>query len=141
MLAIALLVIAVAFVFLLGFRLAGQQRRELWRRAFPIALGTGAVLLLTRGRVVMAGVLGIAAVVIWLLDVGPHTFARAQQPDGPPPSEAEARSLLGVGPNASVQDIRAAHRARMRNAHPDRGGSTQLAARLNAARDLLLKGR
>jgi curved DNA-binding protein CbpA len=52
----------------------------------------------------------------------------------------EARALLGLGPTATAEDIRAAHRRRIADAHPDRGGAPDEAARLNAARDLLLKG-
>ncbi|MEG3124354.1 J domain-containing protein [Sphingomonas sp. GB1N7] len=54
-------------------------------------------------------------------------------------AEAEARSLLGVGEAADAEAIRSAHRRLMSAVHPDRGGSADLASRLNAARDLLLK--
>jgi hypothetical protein len=51
---------------------------------------------------------------------------------------AEALALLGLQPGASAAEIRAAHRRLMRQAHPDRGGDSGRAARLNRARDLLL---
>ncbi len=56
-------------------------------------------------------------------------------------SEADARAILGVGRDADARAIREAYRRRMREAHPDRGGSHERAARLNAAKDLLLRGR
>ncbi|HQR90442.1 MAG TPA: molecular chaperone DnaJ, partial [Caulobacter sp.] len=56
------------------------------------------------------------------------------------PSISEARSLLGVGPNATAEEIKAAHARLIRLAHPDKGGTAGLAAQLNAARDRLLKG-
>ena len=51
----------------------------------------------------------------------------------------EARAVLGVGLRADADTIRAAHRRLVAEAHPDRGGSPELARRLNDARDLLLK--
>jgi DnaJ-domain-containing protein 1 len=54
-------------------------------------------------------------------------------------SAADARSILGVGSEASKADIRAAYTRLMQRAHPDKGGSAGLAAQLNAARDRLLK--
>ncbi len=53
---------------------------------------------------------------------------------------AEARAILGVGPGADADAIRAAHRRLVAGVHPDRGGSAELARRVNAARDVLLKG-
>ena len=53
--------------------------------------------------------------------------------------EAEARSILGIDRTADADAIRSAHRRLIASVHPDRGGSTDLTRRVNAARDLLLK--
>jgi hypothetical protein len=61
------------------------------------------------------------------------------KPRPPGLSESDARALLGVGDSASDDDVQAAHQRLMKVAHPDRGGTSGLAAQLNAARDRLLK--
>lgn len=51
---------------------------------------------------------------------------------------AEACELLGLTEDADQDAIRAAHRRIIARVHPDAGGSTELARRVNAARDTLL---
>lgn len=62
----------------------------------------------------------------------------SKQPSPETLSLDKARALLGVGPDADANAIRAAHRRLIASVHPDRGGTEALAAEINAARDLLL---
>ncbi len=70
-------------------------------------------------------------------DVG-QASAPPQRPRSRGMSRDEALEILGLQPGVTTDEIREAHRRLMQACHPDKGGSSYLAARLNAARDVLI---
>ena len=55
-------------------------------------------------------------------------------------SRDEALAVLGLAEGATADEIRAAHRRLIQRMHPDVGGTADLAARINRAKDVLLGG-
>ncbi len=135
----ALIVLALIFGLLLLTRMAGAWRAALAPRWPAIALTGLAAFLGFRGSIRTALVLGALAVVAWY--VGPKLLARRAPAATADPRDIEASRILGVGDSADEAEIRQAYRDKMAQAHPDRGGSHERAARLTAARDRLLRKR
>lgn len=114
------------------------KRRE-WRflaGALAIACFAAAAYVGLRGgwgKSIVLVVLGL-----WLA-VSTRRTGLAPGPSREKISDSEARSILGVGPQASEAEIKEAYARLMRMAHPDKGGTSGLAAQLNAARDRLLR--
>ncbi|HEV2531280.1 J domain-containing protein [Phenylobacterium sp.] len=116
-------------------------RRE-WRfisAATSIATLTGAAYLAFREAWIPAVLLlGVAVSLMGSARVNLRRRAPAPSSLREPMSAEEARSILGVGADASAAEIQAAYTRLMRMAHPDKGGTSGLASQLNAARDRLL---
>ncbi len=74
----------------------------------------------------------------WREDAQGDTAA-GRTPAGGKMTEKEAYQILGLQPGASAEAISSAHRTLMKKFHPDQGGTTYLAARINEAKDTLLR--
>ncbi len=108
------------------------------------------MLVLTGREVVALGVAALAAPMLWewwqpkgsASRPGARSWTRrgTSARSAGAMSVAEAYVALGLAPGADAAEIQAAHRRLMRAAHPDAGGNTEQAARLNRARDVLLRG-
>jgi hypothetical protein len=121
--------------------LVGRQirTRDFARRLAP----TLAALLAAIGAVA-AGLRGEWIVGVVLIGLALYLGRVAGARTAAPPvsggiSPVEARAVLGVGPGAGRDEIEAAYRRLILRTHPDHGGSSGLAAQLNAARDCLIK--
>jgi len=117
-------------------RLAGPYR--IARALLAAIAAVAAVGLGVRGGWIAS--LALVALSAWLAaGVRRHPASPGPRQANGKMSTDEARSILGVGPAATAQEIESAYRRLIRRAHPDQGGSSGLAAQLNAARDRLLK--
>ena len=120
----------------LGRQTEGPRRGQ-WRVAATLisaAMLAGGALALSKGAWISGGALVGAA--LWLtVSSRIRSIPEKRESLG----DAEARSILGVGIDATPEAINAAWRRLMGRAHPDQGGTEGLAARLNAARDRLLR--
>lgn len=135
-----LIILALAAIALWALIRLGRQTeragRGHWRVSATILAAVmlgGAAVAGARGSWIAAAAL--AAGGLWL------TLASRKRdvPRRTDMDDAEARSLLGVRADATADQVNAAWRRLMARAHPDQGGTDGLAARLNAARDRLLR--
>lgn len=68
-----------------------------------------------------------------------YILAKRALSSGPKMNLADAAQLLGVAPDADPALIIEAHKRLIAKVHPDAGGTSQLAAQVNQARDILLR--
>ena len=109
----------------------GRLRQFTYEDGIAAAIFLLGFRMMTTGRL-LPGSLLMAAAILWA------AHRRRQAGLAAPMPVEEARALLGVSPGASLAEIREAHRRLIVKVHPDAGGSTELAHRVNAARDTLV---
>jgi len=139
---------ALAVAFLCYYLLSGKLKRfsgaalgRLVRRWSGPALLLIAMLGALTGRFVPAGALMLLGFALIGFQAGDRM--RGATANAPPLSpgrmaRAEALKVLGLGEDATPAQIQEAYRRLIVKVHPDHGGSADLAARLNQARDVLL---
>ncbi len=98
---------------------------KLWPLAFMVLVAAG----------------GVMAIESWR---DKHIADDGRETSAPPISQKalsldEAMAILGVSQDANADDIKAAHKRLIAQTHPDKGGTDYLAAKINDARDLLLR--
>jgi len=125
-------------------KVASVKAALIWAGAIGGVLLAALLFFTGRGAIALSALIFLGPMV-WSWIAQGRAPGRTPGPGGffrPPPrggmTREEAGEILGVRPDAKVADVRAAHRRLMQAAHPDRGGSDWLAARINQARDVLL---
>ena len=138
MIAIAVLAVLVLLVW------AGRGGlRSFSRGGVRVAGGVLSILLLAAAGFISLRGDWVIGLVLLAMSLGGLFASRARgRAAAPVPprggmSAQAARSILGVGADATEAEIEAAYKRLMRMAHPDKGGTSGLAAQLNAARDRL----
>jgi hypothetical protein len=135
-----LVVVLLAFAGLVWLGRRGPEVMRDWRPASAVlAMGAMVAAAAAGVRGVWPMALVLMALAAWLATTARKrpVRRRTEAPEARM-SEAQARALLGVGADAGPDEIQAAWLRLMRTVHPDRGGTSALAAQINAARDRLL---
>lgn len=137
---VAALLVSVYFL----VRWLRHPARSTQTPVIAVAAGVMVLVLLTvRGGAGMAIPLLIVLAPLLVRWLGARSVSSSPPPVGQATDSsmdrAEAYQVLGLRPESSREEIQAAYRRLMQRAHPDRGGSSDLAARLNQARDVLLE--
>ena len=140
------LALLVGLYGLYRFILAANVRQvaALFLAAAVLGVGTALFFLALTGR--LAAALGLL-IALWPVGMGLWLRYRRTRraagangaADSSAMSRADALDTLGLAEGADEAAIRAAHKRLIKKLHPDQDGSAGLAARINRARDVLLK--
>lgn len=121
-----------------------KEIKALFLSISALMLGISILFLAITGRLVAA-----LALVIAFAPFAAKLREEFKNPkaESPPPSSSEdmsrkeALEVLGLKENPRPDEIRTAYKKLMQKVHPDAEGSDWMAAKLNQARDVLLKSR
>ena len=117
---------------------------DVFRKVLAVALGIMSFVILIKGNIPVASVLAVAAVLSWQGALWSYLRAKAGGPQMEVSQDSkmtreEALKILELSGDPSDQEIKNAHLKLMKKIHPDQGGSGYFAAKLNQAKDVLLK--
>lgn len=122
-----------------------EQFNDIFRKVLAVIFALVAFLILIKGNIAAAVVLATAGVLSWQGTLWTYLQSKAggpavgNRPSDNAMSREEALEILELQANPTVDEIKAAHHRLMMKIHPDQGGSGYFAAKLNEAKDILLK--
>lgn len=133
----AFLLVAVA----LWLLWTGRLQRMTGTDGVILGLGIVGAIMASHGNMLFGGgVMAVAAIYAGKRSSAKYsTSARNGTSGAEPPAVAEARSLLGLSEEYDAEAVREAHRRLIIKVHPDAGGTSALAEKINDARDVLLR--
>jgi hypothetical protein len=117
-----------------------RQIKALFLAALLAVLCVALFYMALTGRLAAALALMVAAAPIMLgIFKEWKAYKQQSQPETAVNTREEALKILGLKDSADEKDIQSAYKRLMQKIHPDHEGSEWMAAKLNQARDLLLK--
>ena len=122
-----------------------EKFNDMFAKVLAVALGVMAFFILVKGNIPVAVVLATGAVLSWQGSLWSYLRSKAGDPGAVQNHAVEAMTIkealeiLELSGTPTDEEIKAAHHRLMKKIHPDQGGSGYFAAKLNQAKELLLK--
>lgn len=144
---IIILIGAAILYFALSKYLSKQPEKfnDMFAKVLAVVLGVMAFFILVKGNIPVAVVLATGAVLSWQGSLWSYLRSKVGDPKASQKTAVEAMTrkealeILELSGHPAIEEIKAAHHRLMKKIHPDQGGSGYFAAKLNQAKDLLLK--